>query len=446
MSEMKPGIITELPGPKSKELLDLRQKYVARGPGCSTQVFAAEAKGALIKDIDGNVFIDFAGAIGVQNVGHNDPAVVEAVKAQTEKFIHTCFHVMMYEGYVRLAEKLAAITPGNFEKKAMLANSGAEAVENAIKIARKYTKKTGILSLQYAFHGRTLMAMTLTSKVKPYKFGMGPFAPDVYKLPNAYCYRCAFGGTYPACGMECVKAVEKFFSVEFPAENVAAILVEAVQGEGGFIVPPKEYLQGIQEICRKNGILLIVDEIQTGFARTGRLFASEHFGLEPDLITVSKSLGAGVPISGVVGRAEIMDAPAPGEIGGTYGGSPLGCAAALTVIDLIEKKDLPGRAQEVGARMVAKLKELQGKYEMIGDVRGLGAMVGFELVKDRQSKEPAKDETAKILAECYQNGLIGLKAGVFDNVVRFLVPLAVTDEQMDQGLDILEKAMAKVLG
>lgn len=442
--QWEPQLVTEIPGPNSQKLLARKENYVSRGPSNLLPVFAAEARGALIKDVDGNVFIDFAGGIGVINAGHCPPAVVESIQKQAAKYLHTCWHVVMYEPYVELAEKLAAITPGNFPKKTMFVNSGAEAVENAVKIARKYTGRTGIISLENAFHGRTLMTMTLTSKVKPYKFGFGPFAPDVYKIPSAYCYRCPYGAQYPGCGLECAEKFRRFFITEFPAENIAAFIAEVVQGEGGFIVQPKEFLQRIKAICEENGILFIADEIQTGFGRTGSLFAIDQYGIEPDLITMAKSLAAGLPLSAVTGRAEIMDAPSPGEIGGTYGGNPLACTAGLEVIKLVEKENLCQRAEQIGARMENRLKEMQDKYELIGDVRRLGAMVAIELVKDRKTKEPAPVETKQAAAGCHQKGLIVLPAGVFSNVLRFLVPLVIEDEVLERGLDILEQSLAEV--
>lgn len=433
-------IVTEVPGPKSQELMKLRQKYVSRGPGNVTPIFIEKAKGAVITDVDGNEYIDFAGGIGVINVGHCPDEVVSAVKEQVEKYIHPCFHVNMYEPYIKLAQKLAEITPGDFAKKSMFANSGAEAVENAVKIARKYTKRMGIVSLECAFHGRTLMTMSLTSKVKPYKFGFGPYAPETYKIPSAYCYRCAFNSTYPECGMHCVEHLDRFFTTEYPAEDIAAIIVEPVQGEGGFIVPPKEFIQGVKKVCEEHGILYISDEVQAGFGRTGKMFAIEHFDVEPDLITMSKSLAAGMPLSAVTGKAEIMDAPNPGEIGGTFGGNPLSCVAALEVINKIEKDNLLERSRQIGERMVGRLKEMQEKYPAIGDIRALGAMVGIELVKDPKTKEPDKELTGKLVKACYENGLIALSAGVFGNVLRFLTPLVITDDQLEEGLDILEKA------
>ncbi|WP_366922303.1 4-aminobutyrate--2-oxoglutarate transaminase [Metallumcola ferriviriculae] len=433
-------IVTEVPGPRSQELMKLRQEFVARGPGNVTPVFIEKGKGAVITDVDGNEFIDFAAGIGVLNVGHCPDEVVNVVKEQAEKFLHSCFHVNMYEPYIKLAQKLAEITPGDFAKKTMMANSGAEAVENAVKIARKYTGRMGLISLESAFHGRTLMTMSLTSKVKPYKFGFGPFAPETYKIPSANCYRCSFNSTYPECGLHCVEHLERFFVAEFPAEHVAALIAEPVQGEGGFIVPPKEFIQGIKKICEKNDILYISDEVQAGFGRTGSMFAIEHFGVEPDLITMSKSLASGMPLSAVTGRAEVMDAPAPGEIGGTFGGNPLSCVAALEVIKKIEREKLIQRSTAIGERMMGRLRQMQEKYPAIGDVRGLGAMVAIELVKDRATKEPDKELTGKIAQTCYENGLITMTAGIYGNVIRFLTPLVITDDQVDEGLDILEKA------
>lgn len=437
-------LATEVPGPKSQELLEKKQKLVARGVSNATPIFVQEAKGARIIDVDGNTYIDFYGGIGTLNAGHCPPPVVEAIKKQADKLLHTCFMVTMYESYIDLADKLAQITPGNYPKKAMFVNSGAEAVENAVKISRFYKKKPGIISFECAFHGRTLMTMSLTSKVRPYKFGFGPFAPEVYKIPSAYCYRCHYHSTYPECGLHCLEQFERLFAAEVPPENIAAVIIEPVQGEGGFIVPPPEFLPGLRKICDKYGILLIADEIQTGFGRTGKMFACEHWNLEPDLITVAKSIGSGMPLSGVVGKTEVMDGPDPGHIGGTYGGNPVSCAAALTTIDYMEKENLVGRAQAIEKVAKERFLEMKEKYPIIGDVRGLGGMLALELVKDRNTKEPAKEETSKVLQECYKNGLIVIGAGIFSNVVRTLMPLVITDEQLEEGLDILEKAIASV--
>jgi 4-aminobutyrate aminotransferase/(S)-3-amino-2-methylpropionate transaminase len=443
MKKMKPGIITELPGPKSSELLRLKEQYIARGYGNACSMFADRAEGALVQDMDGNVFIDFAGGIGILNVGHSPSEVVQALKNQIDQYLHTG-HIFLMEPLVQLAAVLAEVTPGNFAKKVMMVNSGAEAVENAVKIARKYTGRTGIIALESAFHGRTYMAMTLTSKVKPYKASFNPLCPEVYRTYSAYCYRCPFGSAYPECGMHCLESLERLFVSEMAPENIAAIIAEPVQGEGGFVVLPQEFLIGLKEICQKHGMVFIADEIQTGFARTGKMFACEHYGLEPDLVTVAKSLGAGLPISAVVGRAQIMDAPEKSEIGSTFGGSPLGCVAGLAVIEKIQRERLTERAQQIGTIMLARLKEMQERFDLIGDVRGLGAMVAIELVKDRRSKEPAREETAQVISACYQKGLTVLKAGIYDNVIRFLVPLVISDEDLQSGLDILEEALATI--
>ncbi|MDA8213289.1 MAG: 4-aminobutyrate--2-oxoglutarate transaminase [Clostridia bacterium] len=435
---------TNIPGPKSQELIKLREQWVPRGPFNTTPVFAKRAKGALVEDVDGNVFIDFAGGIGIVNSGHCADEVVEAVGSQARDLIHSCFHVVMYEPYVRLAERLAGLTPGNFAKKTMLANSGAEAVENAIKIARAYTKKTGIIAFEGAFHGRTYMAMSITSKSKPYKFGFGPFPSDVHKLPYANCYRCYYGLEYPKCGVKCAESLERLLSFELPEENVAAVIAEPVQGEGGFIVPPVEFLPRVQEICRKHNILFIADEIQTGFGRTGKMLACEHLGLEPDLVTMSKSLGGGVPISAVTGRAEVMDAPGAGQIGGTFGGSPLGCAASLKVIELMQGDDLPGRAAHMGEIIMGRFRAMQERYDIIGDVRGLGAMCALEFVKDRNTREPYKEAVGEIVRYCFEHGLIVLSAGSYSNVIRTLPPLVMTDSQLAEALDVIEQAVAQV--
>lgn len=443
IKEKTAKIITEsIPGPKSLELLENRNKFVARGISQSTEVFVEESKGALLKDVDGNVFIDFAAGIGVQNIGHCDDEVVNAIKAQAEKLIHPSFNVCMYESYVDLAKKLTEKTPGTYAKKMIFVNSGAEAVENAVKIARKYTGKSIVLSLENAFHGRTYMAMTLTSKVKPYKSGFAPFNTDTYKIPAGNCYRCSFGDKkYPECGLACAKKVDTLLNGELSPDMVAALIVEPVQGEGGFIVPPKEYLQELQRICNENNIVFIVDEIQAGFARTGALFASENFDIEPDIITLSKSIAAGLPLSAVVGKEEIMEAPVPGSIGGTYSGNPVACAAGLKVLEKIEKDNLCDRANEIGSTIIKRLNALKEKCPYIGDVRGIGAMVGVEFVKDKETKEPYKEIIGQICSYCLKKGVIFIGAGIFSNVIRFLPPLVMTDEQLDYGISVLEEAI-----
>lgn len=434
----------EIPGPKSRALIDRKNQCTARGISQGTPLFIEKASGALMTDVDGNEFIDFFGGIGVLNAGHCPRPVVDAIKEQAEKLIHTCFMVSMYEGWVELAEKLIQITPIKGDLKVTYVNSGAEAVENAIKIARSYTKRTGVIAFEMAFHGRTNLAMGLTSKVRPYKYGFGPFTPEIYKMPSAYCYRCYYHSTYPGCGMHCLEQFERFFAAEVEPETIAAMIIEPVQGEGGFIVPPKEFLPGLKTISEKHGIVLIADEIQTGFGRTGKMFAVENYGVEPDLITMAKSIAAGMPLSAVVGKAQIMDAPGPGMIGGTYAGNPLACAAGLATINYIEQEKLTARAAKIGASVVGCLKGMQDKYPLIGDIRSLGAMIGIELVKDRETKEPAKDETAQITQECLRQGLVIISAGVYGNVIRMLMPLVITDEQLERALDILEGAFAKV--
>ncbi|MFS8612949.1 MAG: 4-aminobutyrate--2-oxoglutarate transaminase, partial [Planifilum fulgidum] len=409
-----------------------------------TPIYAASAKGAVITDVDGNRYIDFAGGIGIQNVGHCHPKVVEAVTQQARQSIHTCFHVAPYEPYVVLAERLNEVTPGNFPKKTMFANSGAEAVENAVKIARKYTGRPGIISFERGFHGRTLLAMSLTSKVKPYKHGFGPFAPSVYKLPYPYYYRSPEGMSPEDVDEMILQAVNDFFIKDAASDEIGAMIFEPVQGEGGFVVPSKQFVQGLKKICEQHGILLIADEIQTGFARTGNLFAIQHFDVEPDLITMSKSIAAGLPLSAITGRAEVMEAPEPGQLGGTFGGSPISCAAGLAVLDIIEEENLVERARQIGRMMEERLQQMKEKFDLIGDVRGLGAMWAMELVKDRKTKEPAKEETSRILEQCWKRGLIAISAGIYGNVIRFLPPLVIRDEELEEGLQILEEAVSKV--
>jgi 4-aminobutyrate aminotransferase / (S)-3-amino-2-methylpropionate transaminase / 5-aminovalerate transaminase len=429
---------TSIPGPKSSSLLERRANNVPRGVSNTVPSFAAKGKGALLEDVDGNVFIDLGGAIGTLNAGHCPPKVVEALTEQIQNYIHPGFNVMMYEPYIALAEKLNQITPGDHEKKTFFLNSGAEAVENAVKIARKFTGRKGIISFERGFHGRTLLTMSLTSKVKPYKFGFGPFAPDTYKMRYPYYYRAPFGVTPEELDQNILDQLEYFFLSEVPAEEIAAIIMEPVQGEGGFIVPSKTFVQGVKKICEKHGILFIADEIQTGFGRTGKMFAIEHFDIVPDLMTMSKSIAAGLPISAVTGRAEIMDAAAPGEIGGTYGGSPLGCVAGLKVIEMMEEEKLPERAVVIGEKIIARFNNLKDSFAVIGEVRGLGAMCAVELVKDSESKEPNKELTGKIVQECNRRGVIVLSAGLYGNVLRFLSPLVITDEQLDEALDVIE--------
>jgi 4-aminobutyrate aminotransferase/(S)-3-amino-2-methylpropionate transaminase len=435
---------TEIPGPKSRALGERRQAAVPRGLSHATPLYVARAQDAWIEDVDGNRFIDFAGGIGCINTGHRNPAIVSAIESQLQQFLHTCSQVTPYENYIRLAERLNQITPGKFPKKTILLNTGAEAVENAIKIARAYTGRSGVIAFEDAFHGRTMMALALTSKTHPYKAGFAPFPSDVYRMPYAYCYRCSYQLEYPSCKLHCARQLEDTFKRVVASEDVAAVIAEPVLGEGGFIAPPPEFFSIVMEICRKHGVLFIADEVQSGFGRTGKMFASEHYGIEPDIMVTAKSLGGGLPLAAVTGRAEIMDAPGPGGLGGTFAGNPVACAAANAVLDVFEDGDLLARGEALGNRFTKRAREWQDRFDVIGDVRGLGAMRAIEMVKARESREPAPDETRRITQYCYEHGLITITAGTYGNVVRVLVPLVITDEQMDEALDVLEGAIASV--
>jgi 4-aminobutyrate aminotransferase / (S)-3-amino-2-methylpropionate transaminase / 5-aminovalerate transaminase len=420
-------------------LRDERQRYVPRGVFTYHPIFPASGSGATITDVEGNIYLDFAGGIGTMNVGHSHPAVIAAAQAQLERYTHTCAHVLTPPLYIELAKRLTEITPGDFAKKSLLVNSGAEAVENAIKIARAATGRSAVIAFENSFHGRTNLALALTGKVRPYRANFGPFAPDIHLLPYADCYH----NDGDDCG-GWRAALERFFLTHVAADQVAAMIVEPVQGEGGFIVPPDDFLPTLREICTRHGIVLIIDEVQTGFGRTGRMFAVEHSGVEPDLLLTAKSLAAGLPLAAVVGRAELMDAPLPGGLGGTYGGNPVACAAALAVIEVFEREGLVERAQRLGAMALERMRDWQRRFELIGDVRGLGAMVAMELVRDRQRRTPATAEAAALLVETRQRGLILIKAGLHDNVIRLLMPLVTTDDEMTRGLDIIEQSLAAV--
>ncbi|MEW6398875.1 MAG: 4-aminobutyrate--2-oxoglutarate transaminase [Bacillota bacterium] len=434
---------TDIPGPRSRELLERRARYVPQGVPFAAPVFVERAEGAVLEDVDGNVFIDFVGGMGALNAGHCPPPVVEAVREQAGRFLHTGFMAVGYESYVDLAEALAKAAPGPAPKKVMFVNSGAEAVENGVKIARKATGRQAVVGFDGSFHGRTLLTMTL-SRLMPYKDGFGPFAPEVYRFPYAYCYRCVYGRSHPGCGLYCLGAFEDSLEEKVGGRNVAALVVEPVQGEVGFVVPPAGYLRGLKEICQKYGIVFIAEEVQTGFGRTGKLFAVEHEGIEPDLLVVAKSIAAGLPLAGVIGKAEIMDAVHKGGLGSTYGGNPLACAAALKVLEIMQEPGFLARARQVGERLEGFCRDLQVRYPLIGDVRALGAMVAVELVKDRRTKEPATAETAAIIQYAYEHGLILLKAGRHGNVLRFFPPLVITDDQLDEALSILEQAVSEV--
>ncbi|HEX8037103.1 MAG TPA: 4-aminobutyrate--2-oxoglutarate transaminase [Ktedonobacterales bacterium] len=428
----------------TEALLMDRERYVPRGVFTYHPVFPASGSGAHITDVDGKEYLDFAGGIGTMNVGHSHPRVVAAIREQAEQYTHTCAHVLTPPPYIQLAKRLVEIAPGTFAKKALLLNSGAEAVENAVKIARAATKRTAIIAFENSFHGRTNLALALTGKVRPYRANFGPFAPDVHLIPYPYCYRCTAGYNDDECCREWETSLEHLFLTRVPPEQVAAVLVEPVQGEGGFVVPPAEFLPKLREICTRHGIVLIVDEVQTGYGRTGRMFAVEHTGVEPDLMLLAKSMGAGLPISAVVGRAELMDAPLPGGLGGTYGGNPVACAAALAVLEVFEEEHLVERAEKLGEQAMERMRAWQERFPLVGDVRGLGVMAAIELVQDREKRTPASAEAAAILAEARERGLIVIKAGLYDNVIRLLMPLVTSDAEMGEGLDILEAALAAV--
>lgn len=435
---------TEIPGPRSQELLALKQQYVANAKSVLAPVFIERAEGALITDVDGNTYIDLAGGFGVMNVGYSQPAVVEAICRQAQLYTHTDFTVVPYEPYVRLAQRLAGLVPISGPVKAAFFNSGAEAVENAIKIAKHYTGRRAVIGFEGAFHGRTWMALTLTHKVKPYKAGLGPFVPEVYRAPYPYPYRGPQGMSPEEVGLWAYEQLERLLQVTVAPEDVAAIVIEPVQGEGGFVVPPANFLQKLRELCTRHGIVLICDEVQTGFGRTARMFATEHFGIEPDLMTVAKSIAGGMVLSGVIGRAEIMDAARDTAIGGTYVGNPVACAAALAVLDVFEEQNLLARAEEVGRRFRQRFEAMQSRFVQIGEVRGLGAMVAMELVTDRATKEPAAEAVGHIIAEALKRGVITARAGLYGNVIRVLAPLVITPEQIDEACDVLEESLAAV--
>jgi 4-aminobutyrate aminotransferase/(S)-3-amino-2-methylpropionate transaminase len=435
-------LVTGIPGPRSRELMARREAAIPKAVFNTVPVFVERASGAIVEDVDGNRLIDFGAGLAVLNVGNAHPAVVEAIREQAAAYTHTCFHVTLNEPYVALAERLNELAPGAHEKRTMLVSSGAEAVENAIKLARYFTRRPAVVTFDHAFHGRTMLAMTLTGKAMPYKAGFGPFVPEVYRLPFAYPYRCPTGRSPEACGPSCADLVIDEIERHIGPESVACVIAEPVQGEGGFVVPAPEFLPRLAEFCRERGILLVADEVQTGFGRTARWFGVEHFGLVPDIVVTAKSLGGGLPIGGVTARADIMDSVHVGGLGGTFGGNPVAAAAALEVIAAIEREGLLDRAERVGATLTAGLRDLQDRHEIVGDVRGLGAMVAMELVEDRDTKRPAKGATARVIEGCYRQGLIALKAGTYDNVVRLLPPLTIADDLVEEGLGLLDKALA----
>ncbi|KPK11136.1 MAG: 4-aminobutyrate aminotransferase [Anaerolineae bacterium SG8_19] len=413
----------------NEQLSQLRSKTISDGVGSTTTKFIESARGAILRDVEGREYIDFAGGIAVMNIGHCHPKVVAALKEQAEKLTHTCFMVTPYESAVKLAEKLCRIAPGDSPKKAVFLNCGAEAVENAVKIARYYTKRPAIIVFENAYHGRTLLTMTMTSKVKPYKFGFGPFAPEVYRMP--------FGDV---AGPE---KLHDFFIKHVNPEAVAAVVAEPVQGEGGFIAAPPGYFQELIKICHDNGILFVADEIQSGMGRTGKMFAIEHWGVEPDLITVAKSLAAGMPLAAVVGKQEIMDAVHSWGLGGTYGGNPVACAAGLAVLEVFEEEDMLEKAVALGHKLKARFEKWQKQFDIIGEIRGLGAMLGLELVKG-ENREPAADEAKQFVSFCVENGLVILTCGSYGNIIRVLAPFVITDDQLEKGFAIMEEGLAAI--
>ena len=435
---------TQIPGPRSKALSERRLKAVPRGLSHATPIYVAKTEGAILEDVDGNRYVDLAGGIGCLNTGHRAPGVLTAIERQLDKFLHTCVQVTPYECYVRLAERLNEITPGKFPKKTLFVNTGAEAVENAVKIARAATGRPGIIAFEDAFHGRTMMALSLTSKTHPYKAGFQPFPGEVYRIPFAYCYRCSYSLTYPSCDLYCARHLEDTFKRVVAAEGVAAVIAEPVLGEGGFVAPPLDYFRTLVDICHKHGVLFIADEVQSGFGRTGALFASERYGIEPDILVTAKSIGGGLPLGAITGRAEIMDAPGPGGLGGTFAGNPVACEAALAVLDMFEQQDLNARAQSLGDHFQKRAREWQKRWPLIGEVRGLGAMQAVELVQSQDKREPASEETKQVTQYCYEHGVITISAGSYGNVIRLLMPLVITDAQMDEALDVLEGAFKAV--
>jgi len=434
MSKRFISIKTQIPGPKSREIAAKKERYVASAFETLAPFFIAEGKGALVKDVDGNQFIDFTGGWGCLIVGHTPTRVVEAICDQARKFTHTDFTAIPYEPFVTLAERLATLAPGTSPKQVAFFNSGAEAIENAVKVARKYTKRNAIGVFENAFHGRTLLTMTMTHKAKPYKAGFGPFAPDIYRLPLPNPYRN---------NMSTDNFERTLVSLVDP-EELAAVVIEPLQGEGGFIVPADGFLEYLREFTSKHGILFIADEIQSGYGRTGKFFAIEHYGVEPDLIAAAKSIAAGLPLSALIGKREIYDAMPGSSIGGTYVGNPIACRAGIEVLNIIEQEQYLDRAVAIGEIIKERFERMKAKYSIIGDVRGLGSMVGMELVKDRATKEPAKAECSAVVQDCLQNGLIMPSAGIYGNILRMLVTLAITDDQLQEGLDVLSAAIAKV--
>lgn len=427
----------------TKDLQKMREEYIPKGISNANASIAAHATGATVTDLDGKEWIDFAGAIGTLNVGHSHPKVTEAVKSQVDKFLHPGFNVVMYESYIRLAEKLCKIIPGDFEKQALFSNSGAEAIENAVKVSRKYTGRQAVVSFERGFHGRTNLTMGLTSKVKPYKYEFGPFASELYKAPYPDLANKPEQMTENEYVDFMIEEFDKVFVSHVDPQTVACVILEPVQGEGGFIIPPQKFVKYVSDFCTENGIVFVADEIQTGFGRTGSMFAVEQFDVVPDLITVSKSLAAGLPLSAVVGKKEILNTAGPGELGGTYAGNPVACAASLAVIEIIEEENLLDKSERIGEKIEDQLKKFRGKHSFIGDIRRMGAMVAMEVVDPENDNKPDKQKVSRIAQFAHNNGLLLLTAGMNGNVIRFLTPLVITDEELESGFRVLEEGLAQ---
>lgn len=438
-------LVTEIPGPKSREIVVRREAALSRGAAKLTQVAVAEASGAVVIDVDGNHLLDFAGGIGVLAAGHCPPTVVKAVKDQADRLIHMCAIVATYEPMVEAAERLNAAAPGNHQKKTVFMNSGAEAVETAVKVARAHTGRAGVVVFEGAYHGRTNMTMSMTSKYALFKKSFGPFAPEVYRLPFPNVYRRPAEMSEEGYIEYCVQQLEHAMVAQIDPAYVACIVIEPVQGEGGFIPTPPRFMEKIRQLCDTHGIVMICDEIQCGFGRTGKLFAIEHYQIVPDLITTAKSLGSGMPVAAVTGRAEIMDAPHPGGLGGTYSANPLACAAVIETTKLINTSEFLGRAAQIGRHLRYHLERLQDQYpQIIGDVRGLGPMLAIELIKDPESKTPDSELPIQVSAAALARGLIIIRAGLYSNCIRFLPPLNITDDQIDEAMDILRDVLGEV--
>ena len=431
-------LLTDIPGPRSREIMARKGSAVAAPMTVQAPLVVDSALGVIVTDVDGNRLLDLTGGIGCLAVGHSHPHVVAAVQEQAGRFLHTDFAVVPYEIYATVAERLIAVAPFSGAARAVFFNSGAEAIENAVKIARLATKRPAVIAFEGGFHGRTLLALTMTSKANPYKLGLGPLAPAVYHLPYAQDYR-------GPSSSEALAALERALVTQVAPAEVAAIVIEPIQGEGGFVPAPREFLQGLRRICDEHGIVFVADEVQSGFGRTGAMFAIEHYGVEPDLVVLAKSLASGLPLSAVLGKAEIMNAPHEGAIGGTYSGNPLCLAAANAVLDVIESENLIERAKELGETLLARMKAWQGRFEQIGDVRGIGSMLAIELVKNRQTKEPAPELATRVIEESMQRGLLLLKAGLYGNCVRVLAPLVITDDELGEALDVWEEALGAAL-